>query len=395
MIILDILLNKMLLLDVLDPSQKGKINSIICDYVERMKNRSFFHLGYPYNLTFDLDILKPLQNYSINNLGDPFIESNYGVHSREFEIGVLNWFAELWEIGKQDMWGYITNCGTEGNLHGILVGRENHPDAVLLCSKESHYSVMKAARMYKIDAIQIDTLQSGEISYSLLREELQNQYPRHVIINLNIGTTVKGAVDNVDEVLRVLEDIGYTEDMFYIHCDGALFGMMIPFVKDAPLLTFKKAIGSISVSGHKFIGSPVPCGVVITRSRYIKALSIEVEYLNSRDATIMGSRNGHAAVYLWYNLSIKGKDGFQKDVIQCLENAKYLKNKLDELGIQTMLNDLSCTVVFENPNDEAFIQKWQLACEGLQAHAVIMQNITKEKLDIFVEEFRQLRKIIR
>lgn len=23
---------------------------------------------------------------------------------------------------------YITNCGTEGNLHGILVGRENLPD---------------------------------------------------------------------------------------------------------------------------------------------------------------------------------------------------------------------------------------------------------------------------
>lgn len=381
----------MLSLDVLNPSQLGKINAIICEYVDRMKVRSDYHLGYPYNLTFDLDVLKPLQNYSINNLGDPFIESNYGVHSREFEIGVLNWFAQLWEINKQDMWGYITNCGTEGNLHGILVGRENHPDAVLLCSKESHYSVMKAARMYRIDAKEIDTVPSGEISYSSLREELQHQYPRHVIINLNIGTTVKGAVDDIDEVLRALEDCGYKEDMFYIHCDGALFGMMIPFVKDAPRVTFKKPIGSISVSGHKFIGSPVPCGVVITRARYIKALSTEVEYLNSRDATIMGSRNGHAAIYLWYNLSIKGKEGFQNDVVQCLENANYLKAKLDALGVTTMLNDLSCTVVFENPKDEAFIRKWQLACEGHIAHAVIMQNVTKAKLDMFVDEFHKLR----
>lgn len=69
------------------------------------------------------------------------------------QIGVLNWFARLWEI--EDYWGYITNCGTEGNLHGILVGRENLPDGVLYASKETHYSVFKAARMYRMDAVQV------------------------------------------------------------------------------------------------------------------------------------------------------------------------------------------------------------------------------------------------
>lgn len=79
-------------------------------------------VGYPYNLDFDYGALGQLQHFSINNLGDPFIESNYGVHSRPFEVGVLDWFARLWEIERDDYWGYITNCGTEGNLHGILVG---------------------------------------------------------------------------------------------------------------------------------------------------------------------------------------------------------------------------------------------------------------------------------
>lgn len=65
------------------------------------------------------------------------------------------------------------------------------------------------------------------------------------------------------------------------------------------MVTFKKPIGSISVSGHKFVGSPVPCGVVMTRLRHIKGVSSDVEYLNSRDATIMGSRNGHAPIYMW------------------------------------------------------------------------------------------------
>lgn len=39
------------------------------------------------------------------------------------------------------------------------------------------------------------------------------------------------------------------------------------------MVTFQKPIGSVSVSGHKFVGAPVPCGVVITRMRYVMALS--------------------------------------------------------------------------------------------------------------------------
>jgi histidine decarboxylase len=39
-----------------------------------------------------------------------------------FEVNVLDWFAKQWEIEKNDYWGYVTTGGTEGNLHGILVG---------------------------------------------------------------------------------------------------------------------------------------------------------------------------------------------------------------------------------------------------------------------------------
>jgi histidine decarboxylase len=101
--------------------------------------------------------------------------------------------------------------------------------------------------------------------------------------------------------------------------------MMMPFIKQAPMVTFKKPIGSVSVSGHKFVGAPVPCGVTITRMRYVMALSSDVEYLNSRDATIMGSRNGHAPIYLWYTLTLKGYEGIRQDVERCMRNAHILK----------------------------------------------------------------------
>lgn len=32
----------------------------------------------------------------------------------------------------------------------------------------------------------------------------------------------------------------------------------MPFLKQAPMVTFRKPIGSVSVSGHKFLGAPVP-----------------------------------------------------------------------------------------------------------------------------------------
>ncbi len=50
-----------------------------------------------------------------------------------------------------------------------------------------------------------------------------------------------------------------------------------------------------------------------------------------------------------------------------------------------MLNELSNTVVFERPQEEAFVRKWQLACEGPIAHVVVMPNVTITKLEEFVQ----------
>ena len=71
-------------------------------------------------------------------------------------------------------------------------------------------------------------------------------------------------------------------------------------------ITFKKPIGSVTVSGHKFLGCPIPCGIAITRLEYINALSKNVEIIASRDATITGSRCGHAPIFLWYALKKRG-----------------------------------------------------------------------------------------
>ncbi|KAL0864718.1 hypothetical protein Bca101_043836 [Brassica carinata] len=267
------------------------------------------------------------------------------------------------------------------------------PDGILYASTESHYSVFKAARMYRMECEKVHTLISGEIDCDDLRGKLLANKEKPAILNVNIGTTVKGAVDDLDLVIRTLEECGFSNDRFYIHCDGALFGLMMPFVKRAPKVTFNKPIGSVSVSGHKFVGCPMPCGVQITRMKHIKVLSSNAEYLASRDATIMGSRNGHAPLFLWYTLNWKGYKGFQKEVQKCLRNTHYLKDRLREARVSAMLNELSSTVVFERPKDEEFVRRWQLACQGDIAHVVVMPSVTIEKLDHFLKDLVDHRSI--
>jgi len=206
---------------------------------------------------------------------------------------------------------------------------------------------------------------------------------------------VKGAVDDLQRVLRILHGLGYTRDQFFIHCDGALFAMMLPFVEHGPEVSFQQPIDSIAVSGHKFLGCPMPCGVVVQRKEHLLKLERNIEYLNSKDTTIMGSRNGQAPLFLWYTLRKKGCAGLLEDVKNCMQLAKYLRDQLTMRRVSCMLNDLSTTVVFERPDDDVFIRKWQLACEGAIAHVVVMPNVTKDKIDLFVNELMQVRQATR
>ena len=41
----------------------------------------------------------------------------------------------------------------------------------------------------------------------------------------------------------------------------------------------------------------------------------------------------------------------------------FVQAMLERAGVRVMLNELSSTVVFERPTEEAFVRKWQLACQ--------------------------------
>ena len=68
-------------------------------------------------------------------------------------MGVLDWFASLWDIAADDYWGYVTSGTSEGNMYGILLGREMLPDAILYTSAQSHHGIVKVARILRMECI--------------------------------------------------------------------------------------------------------------------------------------------------------------------------------------------------------------------------------------------------
>lgn len=342
-------------------------------------------LGYPENQNLYYKELYKLGLFEmcVDNVGDPFVESNYKINSGEFEKEIISFFAEMYNL--ENYWGYVGSCGTEGNICGIYLGRETYQNGVFYYSKDSHYSIAKASKMLRLEERVIESQENGEMDYEDFEKKVNPNKP--AIINANIGTTMKGAIDDLEKIEKILIKKGVKK--YYIHCDAALAGMLLPYIDGAQKINFKKNIHSIAISGHKFIGSPIPCGIFLTHKDFVKKIETKIEYLGSLDTTIMGSRSGLAPLFVWDAIQKRGHKGFEMEARTCVENATYLYQKMKEMNYPTWLNSFSNTVYFKKPS-EVIIQKWQLASLGEFAHVVTMQHVSRKMLNLFLEDIKKI-----
>ncbi len=350
------------------------------DIETKLKNALSTYLGYPCNSGYDYTEVLKFFNIHINNVGDPFQSSTYRANTKDLEREVLHFFADLWGIKRDNIWAYITNAGTEGNLQGLYVAREsaqNKPH-VFLTSKDSHYSIFKIARLLCLNMIVVESQENGEIDYHDFDRIIQENLDKYILVNANLGTTMKGALDNTRELYRILKKHGKQNDV-YIHVDGALTGFYLPFLESD--LFFKAHVNSMSISGHKFLGTVFPCGIFMMEKKFLDLITNNIEYIGCKDCMISGSRSGHSSILLKHIIDKKGYEGFRKDVEKCVELAEYAVENIKG----AWRNHNSITVVIPKPSEE-IIYKWQLATEGNISHLVIMPHVTKEKLDLFIKD---------
>lgn len=347
-------------------------------YLERESRR---FVGYPCNALFDYSPLYRFLQFPLNNVGDPFASSTYHVNTRAIEREVLAFFAELYEAPENDWWGYVTSGGTEGNLYGLYLARELLPAGIVYYSEDTHYSVSKILRVLDMRHIQIKSQRNGEIDYDDLRETVRIHRDVPPIVFANIGTTMTGAVDDVARIRAILSDFAIEE--CYIHGDAALSGMILPFVRDPQPHRFSQGLDSISVSGHKMIGAPVPCGIVLARKRNVERIARSIEYIGSLDTTILGSRSGLAPLLLWYAIRTLGYDGFRELVLGCFRTADYAIERFRSHDVPAWRNNNSVTVVFPRPPEDV-VDKWQVAVDEDIAHLIAMPHVTTALVDEIV-----------
>ena len=340
-------------------------------------------LGYPVSKDFETGPLERFLRFPLNNLGDPFVDSTFAVGTRELEREVVGFVADLLRAPPGDVWGYVTNGGTEGNLYGLYLARELLPRGIVYFSEDTHYSVAKNIHFLGLRSITIRSQANGEMDYEDLAETLRINRDKPAIIFANIGTTMTEARDDIGTIKGLLNRFAIREH--YIHSDAALCGGFAPFFDPRPAFDFADGADSVSISGHKFFGSPIPCGVVIARKRHVERIARSIGYIGSLDTTITGSRNGFTPLVLWYRIKSLGAEGLRERARSALELAAYALKRMTDAGIAAWRNPQALTVVFPKVSD-ALKARWQLATQGEQSHLIVMPNVTRTQIDALVDD---------
>ena len=298
------------------------------ELLQTLKNAEQYQVGYPANQTADYSSLAPFLNHSLNNVGDPFHQTNYQANSHEFEQEVIFHFATLMHLDPAEAWGYVTSGGTEGNMYGLYLARELHPNGMLYFSEEAHYSIPKAARILNMPHTVIKRQTNGEMDYDDLRTMLTCYRNRPAIILVTVGTTMHGAVDNIPLIKDMLK-----QQEHYIHVDAALSGMILPYVANPQPFGFDTGIDSLSISGHKLIGTPLPSGIVLTRNNIAQRVGKTIEYVGINDTTLSGSRSGVTPIMLWYAINHYTEEYWRETVTRMLNTAEYAVQQFNRNGI--------------------------------------------------------------
>jgi len=368
-------------------------------------------LGYPSNLNI------PPENYfkwrdelfksevgkrNSNNVGDPFRRRS--VHNAHYlEADIIDRFGARFGFDLQDIWGFITNSGTDSNMHGAYIGRTLLTQKAgitpkVYYTKETHYSIEIIRDLLAMQEVLVDTMPDGAMDTSDLADKLKQNNSAPALVLATIGTTFKGAIDNIDAIQEALR--GYDA---YVHLDAALFGGYLhatEFSKDlAATGPSGKRYDSISVSCHKFFGFPATAGIFVTNKstfeQYREYFSKvhNPAYISHVPGTITCSRDTEKPALFHYFSTDEAFQIQAADAKAVLSDAAYLlkemHNHFPHLDAKRA-NAKSNIVHFNRVSDDVK-RKWSLATIETGAgesltHVVVMPHATRHYLDEFLSD---------
>jgi glutamate/tyrosine decarboxylase-like PLP-dependent enzyme len=323
-----------------------------------------------------------------------------GTH--QIEIELINLCAKEIFGGKEPAYdGYVASGGTEANIQAIWIlknyyqqAHDAQPDEIaLVFSQDAHYSMPKAARLLSLQTVQlaVDTDTRAILKSSMKAiATAQERGVKHFIVIMNMGTTMFGSVDNIDQVGDWLDALGIS---YRMHVDAAYGGFVYPFATDHSSFTFDNPrINSFTLDGHKMLQSPYGTGMFITRTGFMEyALTEEANYVKGKDYTLVGSRSGANAIAVWMIMRTHGSDGWRAKVRKLLAKTDRLCEQLDDRRITYFRNPhMNIITIKAACIDPAVAHKFLLVPDRHDAPAwykiVLMEHVTQGQIDQFLME---------
>jgi glutamate/tyrosine decarboxylase-like PLP-dependent enzyme len=343
-------------------------------------------------------------------LADKYIaENNTSMYTYEmasvFNIMELEITKKLQElIGFKNCNSFFLPGGSLSNIEAINTARYyydknikkqgNRKDLIILTSDQAHYSIEKGCALLGLGSdnlIKIQTNDKGQILIDKLEKTIEILFKKDkspFMIVGTAGTTVLGAFDNLDELIRIKEKYN-----LWLHIDGALGGSLI-FNKDYKDIYLKNLhkVDSFCFNPHKLLNLNLQSCVLLFNQETVTTNYTQVDYLFNSDKFYDSTYDTGNKYFMcgrkpdifkfWLVWKMKGVKHFSNLIENIFKKALYFKKLLisEPNYFKIINNDLSPNVCFFVKDKNPILIKENLFRKGL---AMITYQKTKEYSNFF------------
>ncbi|WP_407411836.1 tyrosine decarboxylase MfnA [Methanobrevibacter sp.] len=332
------------------------------------------------------------------NLGDPGLFKG----TKFIEDEVIKSIGNL--LSLDNAFGNIVTGGTEANIMAIRAAR-NHArkykgitDGEIIIPESAHFSFKKAADMLNLNIVEAKLDENYKIDVNALKDVISDKTVAIVAI---AGTTELGLIDSIEEISQIAH-----ENNIYFHVDAAFGGFSIPFLKeigyDLPVFDFSlPGVCSITVDPHKMGLAPIPAGGIIFRKEeYLNVMAVDSPYLTVKtQSTVVGTRIGASSAATYAIMKYFGREGYCKLAENLMNNTKFLKEGLEEIGYDVVCEPELNIVAFNHPDFDANVLSekleklnWKVSVAKcpVAIRIVLMNHIKKSHLKELLEDLKEI-----
>ena len=325
------------------------------------------------------------------NLGDPKLFPGAQILEEKY----IDFLKKLLNAPNKST-AVIGSGGTESNITGMWLAKNISQKKEMIVPESAHFSFKKIETLMDMKTIPIKLNNKFQTDEKDLKKNINKNTAAVVAI---AGTTETGSIDNIKEISDIC-----TDEHIYLHVDAAFGGYIIPFMEKlgikVNIFDFRlKGVDSISIDAHKMGCSVIPMGALVVKDKKIlKKISVETPYISSeKQAGILGTRPGGAVASAYAVSEYLGIEGYKEIVKKCINNTKYLKEKIEDIGLNLLTEPVTNVIPIKLKNPDKIEKK--LTKEGYKVNnmrrlssirIVVMPHVTKKVIDKFLPVFEKV-----